>query len=89
VPVVLAPVERRDVPIYLEGLGSVVAYKTVNVHSMVDGRLIRVAFVEGSAVKKGDLLAEVDPRPFTIQLHQAEAALARDEAQLRGAERNL
>ena len=89
VPVVLATVERRDVPIYLEGLGSVVAYKTVNVHSMVDGRLIRVAFVEGSTVKKGDLLAEVDPRPFTIQLHQAEAALARDEAQLLGAERNL
>ena len=89
VPVVLAPVERRDVPIFLEGLGSVVAYKTVNVHSLVDGRLVRVAFVEGSTVKKGDLLAEVDPRPFTIQLHQAEAALARDEAQLRGAERNL
>jgi len=89
VPVVLAPVERRDVPIYLEGLGSVVAYKTVNVHSLVDGRLVRVAFIEGSTVKKGDLLAEVDPRPFTIQLHQAEAALARDEAQLRGAERNL
>lgn len=89
VPVLLATVERRDVPIYLEGLGSVVAYKTVNVHSLVDGRLVRVAFVEGSTVKKGDLLAEVDPRPFTIQLHQAEAALARDEAQLRGAERNL
>lgn len=89
VPVVLAAVERRDVPIYLEGLGSVVAYKTVNVHSLVDGRLVRVAFVEGSTVKKGDLLAEVDPRPFTIQLHQAEAALARDEAQLHGAERNL
>ena len=89
VPVVLATAERRDVPIYLEGLGSVVAYKTVNVHSLVDGRLVRVAFVEGSTVKKGDLLAEVDPRPFTIQLHQAEAALARDEAQLRGADRNL
>jgi membrane fusion protein, multidrug efflux system len=89
VPVVLATVERRDVPIYLEGLGSAVAYKTVNVHSLVDGRLVRVAFVEGSTVKKGDLLAEVDPRPFTIQLHQAEAALARDEAQLRGADRNL
>jgi multidrug efflux system membrane fusion protein len=89
VPVTLATVQRRDVPIYLEGLGSVAAYRTVNVHSLVDGRLVRVAFVEGSTVKKGDLLAEVDPRPFTIQLHQAEAALARDEAQLRGAERNL
>ncbi|HEX2657546.1 MAG TPA: efflux RND transporter periplasmic adaptor subunit [Polyangia bacterium] len=89
VPVLLTPVQRRDVPIYLEALGTVTAFKTVNVHSLVDGRLVRVAFVEGSTVKKGALLAEVDPRPFTIQLHQAEAALARDEAQLRGAERNL
>ena len=89
VPVLLAPVQRRDVPIYLEGLGTVTAFKTVNLHSLVDGRLVRVAFVEGSTVKKGALLAEIDPRPFTIQLHQAEAALARDEAQLRGAEKNL
>jgi len=89
VPVLVAAVQQRDVPIYLEGLGSVVAYKTVNVHTLVDGRLMRVAFKEGQAVKHGDLLAEVDPRPFTIQLHQAEAALARDDAQLKGAEKNL
>jgi len=89
VPVLVAAVQQRDVPIYLEGLGSVVAYKTVNVHTLVDGRLMRVAFKEGQAVKRGDLLAEVDPRPFTIQLHQAEAALARDDAQLKGAEKNL
>ena len=89
VPVLVAAAQQRDVPIYLEGLGSVVAYKTVNVHTLVDGRLMRVAFKEGQAVKRGDLLAEVDPRPFAIQLHQAEAALARDDAQLKGAEKNL
>ena len=89
VPVLVAAVQQRDVPIYLEGLGSVAAYKTVNVHTLVDGRLMRVAFKEGQAVKRGDLLAEVDARPFTIQLHQAEAALARDDAQLKGAEKNL
>ena len=89
VPVLVAAAQQRDVPIYLEGLGSVAAYKTVNVHTLVDGRLVRVAFKEGQAVKRGDLLAQVDPRPFTIQLHQAEAALARDEAQLKGAEKNL
>jgi multidrug efflux system membrane fusion protein len=89
VPVLVATATARDVPIYLEGLGSVVAFKTVNVRTQVDGRLIRVDFREGQAVRRGDLLAEVDPRPFTIQLHQGEAALARDEAQLHGAEKNL
>lgn len=89
VPVLVSPAALRDVPIYLDGLGSVTAYKTVNVRTLVDGRLVRVDFREGQAVKRGDLLAEVDPRPFTIQLHQAEAALARDEAQLGGAEKNL
>jgi membrane fusion protein, multidrug efflux system len=89
IPVLVAPAARRDVPITTEGLGSVVAYKTVNVRSQVDGRLDRVAFKEGQAVKRGDLLAQVDPRPFEIQLHQAQAALARDTAQLQGAELNL
>jgi len=89
VPVETAAAATRDLPITLEGLGSVIAYKTVNVKAQVDGRLDRVAFREGQAVRRGDLLAQIDPRPFTIQLHQAEAALARDEAQLAGAERNL
>jgi len=89
VSVVVATATTRDVPRYLEGLGSVAAFQTVNVRTQVDGRLIRVDFREGQAVHRGDLLAEVDPRPFTIQLHQGEAALARDEAQLRGAEKNL
>jgi multidrug efflux system membrane fusion protein len=89
VPVLLARVATRDVPITLEGLGTVTALQTVNVHSQVEGRLLRVGFKEGQAVRRGELLAEIDPRPFVIQLHQAEAALVRDEAQLRGAERNL
>jgi multidrug efflux system membrane fusion protein len=89
VPVLVARVESRDVPIYLQGLGTVTAYKTVNVRTQVDGRLERVVFTEGQAVRRGQLLAQVDSRPFTIQLHQAEAALARDQAQLHGAERNL
>ena len=89
VPVIVATATARDVPIYLEGLGSVTAFKTVNVRTQVDGRLVRVGFREGQTVRRGDLLAEVDPRPFTIQLHQGEAALARDEAQLHGAEKNL
>ena len=89
VPVLVAPAARRDVPITIEGLGSVVAYKTVNVRTQVDGRLDRVAFREGQAVKRGDLLAQVDPRPFEIQLHQAEAALARDRRSCRARSCNL
>jgi multidrug efflux system membrane fusion protein len=67
----------------------VTAYKTVNVRSQVDGRLDRVVYREGQSVKRGEILAEIDPRPFTILLHQGEAALARDTAQLDGARRNL
>ncbi|HET6147588.1 MAG TPA: efflux RND transporter periplasmic adaptor subunit [Polyangia bacterium] len=89
VPVLVTPAARRDVPISVEGLGTVTAYQTVNVRTQVDGRLDRVNFKEGQAVKRGDLLAQVDSRPFTIQLHTAEAALARDQAQLLGAELNL
>lgn len=89
VPVAAAPVERRDVPIFLEGLGSVVAYKTVAVRPQVDGRLDQVLFREGQAVHKGDVLAQIDPRPFSIQLHQAEGSLARDKAQLDAARLNL
>jgi multidrug efflux system membrane fusion protein len=89
VPIVAVPVARRDVPIYLEGLGNVIAFRTVLVKPQVDGRLETVAFREGQAVRKGELLAQIDPRPFQIQLHQAEGALARDRAQLIGARRNL
>src|SRR5438046_2183895 len=64
VPVLVARVEQRDVPIYLEGLGTVAAYNTVTVRSRVDGRLERVLFVEGQSVHRGDLLAQIDPQPF-------------------------
>jgi len=89
VPVVVANVQRRDVPIYLDGLGNVTAFKTVTVRSQVDGRLDQVLFKEGQAVKTGELLARIDPRPFQNQLQQALGALERDRAQLDGARRNL
>jgi multidrug efflux system membrane fusion protein len=89
IPVVAIAAAVHDVPIYLDGLGTVTAYKTVNIHAQVSGRLERVSFVEGQRVKTGEVLAQVDPRPFAIALHQAEAARARDEAQLAGAKRNL
>jgi multidrug efflux system membrane fusion protein len=89
VPVTAAPVVRRDVPIYLEGLGNVVASKTVTVRAQIDGRLDQVLFTEGQAVRAGQALALIDPRPFQAQLHQAEGALARDQAQLASARLNL
>jgi len=88
VPVLIATAVNKDVPIFLDGLGTVTAYKTVNVRSQVDGRMDRVAFREGQAVKNGELLAQIDPRPFEILLHQGEAALTRDQAQLDGAQRD-
>jgi multidrug efflux system membrane fusion protein len=89
VPVAAAVVKREDVPVFLEGLGSVVAYRTVTVKAQVDGRLDQVFFREGQAVRRGDVLAQIDPRPFQIQLQQAQGALARDEAQLENARRNV
>jgi multidrug efflux system membrane fusion protein len=80
---------RRDVPIYLDGLGSVTAWKTVTVRPLVDGRLDKVRFQEGQQVRKGEVLAEIDPRPFLAQLHQAEGAMARDTALLRNNRVNL
>jgi multidrug efflux system membrane fusion protein len=89
VPVQLAAVEKRDVPIWLEGLGSVAAFQQVSVRPQVDGRLDKVLFKEGQVVKKGQVLAQIDPRPFLVQLHQAEGALARDRATQRDAKINL
>ena len=86
VPVLVETVAQRDQPIVLEGLGTVTPLATVQVKSQVDGRLQSVAFKEGALVKKGELLAQIDPRPFQIQLAQATATLARDDAQLRNAE---
>lgn len=84
IPVIAATVAQEDVPIYLDGLGTVTAFNTVTVKPQVEGRLDQVLFREGQTVKKGDLLAQIDPRPFLAKLHQAEAALARDRALLRG-----
>ena len=89
VPVAAAPAVRRDVPVYLEGLGSAVAYKTVTVKTLVDGRLDQVLFKEGQLVRAGQVLAQIDPRPFEAQLRQAEGARARDAAQLASARLNL
>src|SRR4051812_34571694 len=89
VPVVVARASNRDVPVFLDGLGNAVPLVTVTVRPQVDGPLTTVLFQEGQRVKKGDLLARIDPRPFAIQLHQAQAALARDQAQAKNAQVNL
>jgi len=87
-PVTVSSAERRDVPYYLTGLGSVTAYYTVNVKSRVDGQLTEVKFREGQLVKEGELLAVIDPRPYQVALEQAQAALYRDQASLRDAQLN-
>jgi multidrug efflux system membrane fusion protein len=82
VPVRVATAEQSDLPVWLEGLGTVQAFQQVTVRAQVDGRLDKVAFTEGQAVKKGDVLAQIDPRPFRVKLLQAQGALARDRSQL-------
>src|SRR5579859_2112896 len=88
VPVVVATAQSGDLPVYFNGLGTVTPLSTVTVHSRVDGQLISIAFKEGQFVQKGDLLAEIDPRPFQVQLEQAEGQLAKDQAARRDAEVN-
>jgi multidrug efflux system membrane fusion protein len=89
VPVVSGEVVARDVPLNLTGIGTVQAYNTVTIRARVDGELIDVAFTEGSDVKKGDVLAQIDPRPFQAALDNALATLAKDQAALANARRDL
>ncbi len=89
VPVHAAAVQVMEFPVYLEGLGTAAAYETITVKTLIDGRLEKVNFTEGQPVKKGELLALIDARPWINQLHQSEAMLARDEANLKEAELNL
>src|SRR5262249_13072483 len=85
IPVTTTLVQRQDVPIFLSGIGTVRAFNIVTVKTRVDGHLESIAFVEGQEVAEGDLLAQIDPRSFRAQLAQAQAAKARNEAQLANA----
>jgi len=87
--VAVSPVSKQDVPVYLAGLGTVTAFNTENVKSRIDGQLIEVRFKEGDYVKKGDMLAVIDPRPYEAQLSQMQAQLYKDQATNRDLKLNL
>lgn len=89
VPVSIAPVQKVDFPVYLTGLGTVQGFNTVQVRTRVDGQIDKIAFTEGQMVNQGDLLVEIDPRPFQAVLDQAKAKKAQDEANLANANLDL
>ena len=89
VPVVVSKVTRSSIPVYLNGLGNVTAFYTVSVKSRVDGQIMKLDFNEGDLVHQGQLLIEIDPRPYQVQLELAEGTLARDQAMLNNAKLDL
>jgi membrane fusion protein, multidrug efflux system len=89
VPVTSVQALKADFPVYLNGLGSVEPYETVTVRSRVDGEITKIAFRQGQIVKDGDVLVQIDPRPYQAALEQALSKKAQDEATLKNAELNL
>ena len=89
VPVVAGVVAQHDVPIYLTGVGTVIAYNTVVVRSQIQGQIVGINFTEGQTVHTGDVLAQIDPRPYEAQIDQLTANRDRDQAQLKNSEANL
>jgi membrane fusion protein, multidrug efflux system len=89
VSVAVAPVQKQDVPVYLVGLGAVTAFNTANIKSRVDGQIMKVNFQEGQFVHEGELLIEIDARPYQVQLEQMQAQLFKDQASLRDAKLNF
>lgn len=89
IPVTVGEARKADFPVYLNGLGTVEPYDTVTVRSRVDGQVIKIGFRQGQMVKEGDVLAEIDPRPYQAALDQALSKKAQDEANLKNAQLNL
>jgi len=89
VSVVAVPARTGDMPVYLDGLGTVSAINTVTVRSRVDGQLVAVGYREGQLVRQGEMLAQIDPRPFQVALQQQEGQYAKDEAALKNARLDL
>src|SRR6202023_86026 len=89
VPIVAGAVAQHDVPIYLSGVGTVIAYNTDMVRAQIQGQITSINFTEGQAVHAGDLLAQIDPRPYQVLIDQYTGNLERDQAQLINAQANL
>ena len=89
IPVTVQTIENSDFPVYLNGLGTVQPYNTVTVRSRVDGQVVKVGFRQGQMVSEGDLLVQIDPRPFQAALEQAQSKKAQDEANLKNARLDL